>query len=556
MKTSLFLLSCVIPLLLVFQLSGKEPSNQQEGVVNLNASPELFRLATDWSRAYTVNSPACRINVVEGLNTESTAANSIYLVSADSRQIVNDPSYWKMLAGRNVFVPLMNTGNSFMKVIGKQGIAPTDLAKAVSNPSSATWGTILHTDQNQLLHIYVADDPLLLQAVRKFLKLEQLNPGTLRVVSQQEVIAGIRNNPFAIGFCNFNQIVQSDNKSIIPGVCLLPMDKNGNGSLDNMENIYGSPDDLMRGVWIGKYPRDLYSNFYAVSKSQPTDENALAFLNWILSDGQKYLTNQGFSELVDAELQTQANLVNVPAMEVPVAGNKMSPVAIALIILAAVVLLSIVSNGLVRLYRNRRKVSTQMQPLPVKGFEEKTLSIPAGILFDRSHTWAFMEKDGSVTVGMDDFLQHIIGPVSKIVMKEPGEKVKKGEAFLQLVKDGKQLQMYAPVSGVIRNSNEKLVNDPAILNASPYSEGWIYSLEPQNWTKESVLLYFAEKYKCWISNEWTRIKEFLAMILKPQSPEFSHVVMQDGGVIREGFLSELGPKEWEEFQVNFLDSAR
>lgn len=556
MKTSLFLLSCVAPLLLVFQLSGKEPSDRQEGIVNLNASPELFQLATEWSRAYTVNSPACRVSVVKGLNSESTAANSIYLVSADSRQLVNDPSYWKMLAGRNVFVPLMSTGNSFLKEIGKQGIAQADLAKAISNPSSATWGTILHTDQNQPLHVYVADDPFLQQAVRKFLKLEQLNPGTLRIVSEQELIAEILNDPYAIGFCNLNQAVQLDNRSLISGICLMPIDKNGNGSLDNMENIYGSLDDLMRGVWIGKYPRDLYSNFYAVSKSQPTDENALAFLNWILADGQKYLTNQGFSELVDAELQTQANLVNVPAVKVPVAGNQMTPAAIALIILAAVVLLSIVSNWLVRLYRSRRKVSTQLQPLPLKGFEEKTINIPAGILFDRSHTWAFMEKDGSVTVGMDDFLQHIVGPVSKIVMKESGEKVKKGEPFLQLVRDGKQLQLYAPVSGVIRNSNEKLVKDPAILNASPYSEGWIYSLEPQNWTKEAVLLYFAEKYRCWISNEWTRMKEFLAMILKPQSPEFSHVVMQDGGVIREGFLSELGPKEWEEFQVNFLDSAR
>ena len=46
-----------------------------------------------------------------------------------------------------------------------------------------------------------------------------------------------------------------------------------------------------------------------------------------------------------------------------------------------------------------------------------------------------MEKDGVVKVGIDDFLQHITGTLTKIKMKEPGEKVRKGEKILSIIRE-------------------------------------------------------------------------------------------------------------------------
>ena len=39
-------------------------------------------------------------------------------------------------------------------------------------------------------------------------------------------------------------------------------------------------------------------------------------------------------------------------------------------------------------------------------------------------------------------------------------------------------------------------------------------------------------------------------------PEYAHVVLQDGGVIKEGVLSDFGPEVWEDFQSNFLDTYK
>jgi hypothetical protein len=141
-------------------------------------------------------------------------------------------------------------------------------------------------------------------------------------------------------------------------------------------------------------------------------------------------------------------------------------------------------------------------------------------------------------------------------MKNPGQKIKKGDLLFSIIQSGKQLSLYAPVSGIIKKQNEALITNSNILNSSPYSDGWVYMIEPTNWYKEIQLLDVAGKYKNWLDTEFSRVKDFLAMTLKPTSLEYSHVVLQDGGSLKEGILADFGPEIWEDFQTNFLDTFK
>ena len=141
-------------------------------------------------------------------------------------------------------------------------------------------------------------------------------------------------------------------------------------------------------------------------------------------------------------------------------------------------------------------------------------------------------------------------------MKNPGEKIKKGDLLFSIIQSGKQLSLYSPVSGTIKKQNESLISNTSYINSSPYNEGWVYMIEPSNWNKEVLFMEMAEKYKRWIDNEFSRVKDFLAAKLKPESLEYSHVVMQDGGILKEGVLTDFGPEVWEDFQTNFLDNYK
>jgi glycine cleavage system H lipoate-binding protein len=166
-----------------------------------------------------------------------------------------------------------------------------------------------------------------------------------------------------------------------------------------------------------------------------------------------------------------------------------------------------------------------------------------------------MEKDGTVKVGIDDFLQRITGPYTRVKMKNPEESLKKNEPLITLIQDGKQLDVYAPISGKIISINEKLLDDPSTINASPYADGWVYMIKPSNYLREVQFLRMSEKYREWLRNEIARLKDFLAVSANMKSLQLAQISYQDGGEIINHVLREFGPEVWEDFQKKFIETS-
>lgn len=81
-------------------------------------------------------------------------------------------------------------------------------------------------------------------------------------------------------------------------------------------------------------------------------------------------------------------------------------------------------------------------------------------------------------------------------------------------------------------------------------------IEPSNWLREIQFFDMADKYRKWIQNEFSRLKDFLATSLKVNKTEYENVVLQDGGALKDSILENLGPEVWEDFQTNFLDTNK
>jgi glycine cleavage system H protein len=203
--------------------------------------------------------------------------------------------------------------------------------------------------------------------------------------------------------------------------------------------------------------------------------------------------------------------------------------------------------------KNPQKVYQQIREV-FHTLSAKILRIPQGIYFNRNHTWTHLDKSGAAKVGMDDFLQHVIGNVILSNLKNPGDSIKKGELLSEIKQDGKVLKVYSPISGEVLETNSTLIENPALINSDPYDQGWIYQIKPSNWVKETQTYYLAEKATEWSKKEFVRFKDFLsAGAMAKYSSEPSMVLLQDGGEIRENVLSELPDEVWEDFQEEFLN---
>jgi glycine cleavage system H lipoate-binding protein len=280
----------------------------------------------------------------------------------------------------------------------------------------------------------------------------------------------------------------------------------------------------------------------------------VAFLKWVLTDGQEQLSKNGFCELVLSDRQSKIDMLDGNVLA-KAQSAEISESKSILLMIAAFVVTGVLITLLIAYSRRKKAEPVKAEIKPDGFFNESTVDVPGGMYYDKTHTWVFMEKDGNLRIGIDDFLQHITGDLTRVKMKCQGDKIKKGENILTLIQNGKHLIVKSPVSGTVVSHNDLLLIDPATLNQSPYSEGWVYEIAPSNWVGEIQVLQMADAYRSWLKNEFTRVKDFLATTMKTNSIELSPIILQDGGELKDHVLTEFGPEVWEDFQTTILENV-
>jgi glycine cleavage system H protein len=118
--------------------------------------------------------------------------------------------------------------------------------------------------------------------------------------------------------------------------------------------------------------------------------------------------------------------------------------------------------------------------------------------YSTEHEWAKPDGD-EVVVGITDFAQTQLGDVVYVELPQPGDLVQhmKVMGVIESVKAASDL--YSPISGEVRAVNEAAVNEPQKVNDSPYDEGWLIRVRPEN-LDELQALMSAEDYDAHITD--------------------------------------------------------
>jgi len=120
------------------------------------------------------------------------------------------------------------------------------------------------------------------------------------------------------------------------------------------------------------------------------------------------------------------------------------------------------------------------------------METPGDLKFAQSHEWAQLNDDGTVTVGISHHAQEQLGDLVFVEVPEVGVSAKAEEevAVVESVKAASDI--YAPIAGAVVAVNTELADSPEIINDSPYEQGWIFTLQPDDKSELDELMSAGE----------------------------------------------------------------
>lgn len=106
--------------------------------------------------------------------------------------------------------------------------------------------------------------------------------------------------------------------------------------------------------------------------------------------------------------------------------------------------------------------------------------VPEELRYAKTHEWIRQEEDGTLTVGITDHAQELLGDLVFVELPDPARMVEAGEecAVVESVKAASDI--YSPVAGEILEVNEVLRDTPELINSDPYGDGWILRMQPSS----------------------------------------------------------------------------
>jgi len=108
------------------------------------------------------------------------------------------------------------------------------------------------------------------------------------------------------------------------------------------------------------------------------------------------------------------------------------------------------------------------------------MNIPGDLRIAATHEWVRVNDDGTITVGITEYAQEQLGDLVYVETPEVDMACQPEQAVAVVESVKAASDLYAPVAGQIIDTNGALSDSPELINDSPYEDGWIFKVKPDD----------------------------------------------------------------------------
>ncbi len=268
-------------------------------------------MMTVWAEEFTKLHPDVQFDVQgggagKGMTDTIAGAVDIGMISRSIKEEESAQGIFWVSVTKDAVFPIISAENPVAQQILAKGISQETFGKIYITGEIKTWGEVVGdptiTDE---IHVFTRSDAS--GAAEQWAKFgggkAQEDLKGIGVNGEPAILDTVIKDPLAIGYGNLNSIFDLSSGDLVTGIIIPPIDIDKNGKADAIE-IYKVKEDAFGAVANGTYPSPPARFENLATKGKPTGLT-LAFIEWILTDGQQYLESAGFVPLT-AEQQAES----------------------------------------------------------------------------------------------------------------------------------------------------------------------------------------------------------------------------------------------------------
>jgi len=278
-------------------------TDELSGTISVSGAFALYPMMTVWAEEFSKLHPDVQFDVQgggagKGMTDTIAGAVDIGMISRDIKPEEEAQGIFWVSVTKDAVFPIISAENPVGDQIFSKGITQETFNKIYITGEITTWGEVIGDPSNtDEIHVFTRSDAA--GAAEQWAKYcggkAQEDLKGIGVNGEPAIVETVLRDPLGIGYGNLNSIFDLDNGAIIPGLLIPSLDINANGKADPEEDLI-SKKDAFGAVADGRYPSPPARFENLATKGKPTGLT-LAFIEWILTDGQQFLEAAGYVPL-------------------------------------------------------------------------------------------------------------------------------------------------------------------------------------------------------------------------------------------------------------------
>lgn len=322
MKKRFLLTICLSALIVSMSISCKGKSveatndgDELNGNISISGAFALYPLAVKWSEEFQKMHPGVRIDLSaggagKGMTDVLADVVDLGMVSREVYEAELEKGAVPFATAKDAVVITINADNPFASELMKKGISKETATKIWITGEDVAWGQVLGTKDATPIHVYTRSDAC--GAAETFAlwmghKQEDLR-GTA-VFGDPGLASAVQADKLAVGLNNIGYAYDEKSRKPNPGLLVVPIDRDNDGVISGDEYFYDTKDDFIAAVSENKYPSPPARDLYLVSHGVPTNPVVVAFLEYVLGDGQCHNVPAGYIGIDEEKLQRGRELL-------------------------------------------------------------------------------------------------------------------------------------------------------------------------------------------------------------------------------------------------------